>query len=170
MSRVRNFLYYWLLPLLWMLVIFGASADAASAHRSSRIIGPLVHWLFPQMPPGQVEMIVLAVRKCAHFVEYALLAVLLWRALWKPARRDPRPWNWPVARRALLLVTLYAATDEYHQMFVPSRQGAVRDVVLDAFGGLVALWITACVYRWRQRRQFRTPEAQSSQSSNAALN
>jgi len=38
----------------------------------------------------------------------------------------------------------YAASDEFHQTFVPSREGCVRDVMIDTSGalaGLFALWL-----------------------------
>ena len=66
------------------------------------------------------------IRKCAHLTEYAMLALLLWRAVRKPVKNDPRPWIWREARLALLLVVLYAASDEFHQLFVPSRDAAVH--------------------------------------------
>lgn len=153
MSRARNFVNYWLLPLLWILVIYGASGDTESAQHSSRIIGPIVRWLFPALPEARIELVVLVIRKCAHLAEYTLLALLLWRALWKPVRHDPRPWNWTAACRAVLLVALYAASDEFHQTFVPSREGTVGDVVLDTVGAVAGLLMAAAVYHWRHRRQ-----------------
>jgi len=50
----------------------------------------------------------------------------------------------------LLIVTMYAITDELHQSFVPSREGSVWDVLLDTTGGafgLLFLWILG---RWRK--------------------
>jgi len=148
--NVRSFVRYWLPIVIWWALIFAASSDAGSFHRSSRIIGPVVRWLFPQISPAGVDEVVLVVRKCAHLSEYAVLALLHWRALRKPRRRDPRPWSWRQARLALLLVVLYAASDEFHQTFVPSREGCVRDVLIDSCGalaGLLALW---AVGRWRK--------------------
>jgi VanZ family protein len=152
MSRPRNFVTYWLLPLLWMALIFSASADTASAQRSSRIIEPILRWLFPNLAPTELEVILLTIRKSAHFVEYAILAVLLWRALWKPVRHDPRPWSWSTGGLAVLMVALYAASDEIHQLFVPTRQASVWDVLLDTAGAMVGLLVTALIYRWWQRR------------------
>jgi len=89
-------------------------------------------------------LIVLIVRKCAHMTEYAVFALLLWRALRKPMKNDPRPWIWREARLALLMVALYAASDEFHQMFVPERTARVTDVLIDTAGGaasLLALWL-----------------------------
>ena len=102
------------------------------------------------MPDDTLHLIVLLVRKCAHLTEYAVLALLLWRALRKPMKNDPRPWIWREARLALLIVALYAASDEFHQSFVPTRTAQVSDVFIDTAGGaasLLALWI---IGRWRK--------------------
>ncbi len=134
-----------------MVLIFGASSDRMSFQHSSRIIGPLVRWLFPKLSEQTVGDIVFAVRKCAHVTEYAILAMLLWRALRKPVKQDSRPWKGSEARFALFLAALYSASDEFHQTFVPSRQGSVWDVLLDTSGaalGLLFLWLLG---RWRKR-------------------
>src|SRR5262249_10209679 len=141
--KVRSFILYWLPVGLWMGVIYCASSDTMSFQHSSRIIGPLLRWLFPGLSDQAVRSGVMAIRKCAHLTEYAILALLLWRALRKPVRRDPRGWTWPHVWQALLLVVLYAASDEFHQLFVPSRQASVLDVAIDTSGavlGLVFLW------------------------------
>jgi VanZ family protein len=154
-SRLWNFAKYWLPTVLWMLLIYGASSDTISAQRSSRIIGPIVRWLCPRLPAAQVERIVFTVRKTAHFVEYGVLALLLWHALWKPRWRDQRPWNWPVAGFVMLLVGLYAASDEIHQRFVPSRTGSPWDVLLDLSGAVTALLLAAYAYQWLARGRAR---------------
>jgi VanZ family protein len=44
----------------------------------------------------------------------------------------------------LSLVFLYAASDEFHQRFVPTRTPLVSDVLIDTCGGaagLFAVWI-----------------------------
>jgi VanZ family protein len=131
-----------------MVVIFSASGDRASFSHSSRIIGPLVRWLFPQLSDEAIHAIVVSVRKGAHLTEYAVLTLLLWRALRKPRRGDARPWQWSQAGLALGLTALYAASDELHQLFVPSRQGSIWDVLLDTAGGalaLVGLWVVGRV-------------------------
>ncbi|HEU0038309.1 MAG TPA: VanZ family protein [Verrucomicrobiae bacterium] len=151
MSKLRVFLKYWLMIILWFALIFLASSDAKSAGRSSRIIEPIVLWLFPQASPKTLEEVVLGVRKCAHLTEYAVLALLFWRAFRKPDRNDTRPWSWRLAGAALLGVMFYAATDEVHQLFVPGRFGTLPDVLIDMTGGalgLLALWTWG---RWRKR-------------------
>ena len=63
-----------------MAVIFSASADSHSYEHSSRFVEPFLHWLFPQMSQAHVEEIHHLIRKCGHLTEYAILALLLWRA------------------------------------------------------------------------------------------
>ena len=122
-----------------MLLVFSASADAHSYQHSSRYFEPLLRWLFPHMTWVQVEELHHAFRKCCHLTEYAILAWLFWRAIRKPVKNDPRPWLWPEAGLVLAIVFAYAATDELHQVFVPSRTPLVSDVLIDTSGGAAAL-------------------------------
>ncbi|HAM72924.1 MAG TPA: hypothetical protein DCM86_14895 [Verrucomicrobiales bacterium] len=125
-----------------MGVIFAASSDAGSSQHSSRIIGPIVRWLYPQIAQAEMDRVVFGVRKAAHVTEYAILAMLLWRAFRARAgslRPPPHVW-WSAWGTA----AAYAATDEIHQTFVPTRTGQWQDVVIDSTGallGLLALWI-----------------------------
>lgn len=69
----------------------------------------------------------LVLRKLAHFAEYAILGALLARAV--------------AALPAWVLGVLYAVSDEVHQSFVAGREGAVRDVAIDAAGVLVGVLV-----------------------------
>jgi VanZ family protein len=126
-----------------MALIFAASSDRGSYQHSSRLIGPLVHWLFPRLSDEALHTVVVGVRKCAHLTEYAVLALLLWRARRHAVQPRPPTWRWSDAGLVLALVALYAASDEIHQAFVPSREASVGDVLLDTTGAaltLLALW------------------------------
>jgi VanZ family protein len=139
-------------PLVaWLLFISYASSDSFNAGNTSRIIGPLVLWLFPNTSPETLLTIHVVTRKAAHFTEYAILAFLAARAF----RASPRPAlanRWFLA--SLALVVAYALLDEYHQSFVPSRTGSIHDSLIDISGGLAALLLI----RWRdashQRSKF----------------
>ena len=151
MLKLRPFFKYWLPVLIWMALIFSASSDSHSYEHSSRFVEPFLHWLFPQMPEAQVKEFHLVIRKCGHLTEYAVLALLLWRAVRRPVKNDPSPWIWPEAGLALAIVFLYGASDEFHQIFVPTRTAQVSDVFIDTAGGaasLLALWM---IGRWRKR-------------------
>jgi VanZ family protein len=124
-----------------MVIIYSASSDSKSAEHSSRILGPLIHWIAPSLSESSVGRIVFLTRKCAHVTEYAVLALLFWRALRKPKRNDPRPWKWHEATLPVLFVGLYAATDEIHQLFVPNREGKFADVIIDTAGALLGIFL-----------------------------
>jgi VanZ family protein len=144
------FVKYWLPVVVWMSLIFTASSDLGSSQHTSRILAPFLNWLFPHLSGKMVDLIVFAVRKCAHLTEFGVLALLIWRALRKPVKGDSRPWSWVEARLVILLVALYAASDEFHQLFVPSRDAAVRDVMIDTTGAVVSLLLLWAIGRWRR--------------------
>lgn len=151
MVKLRTFAIYWAPVLIWMLVIFSASSDRMSFRHSSRIIAPILHLLFPQIADSTVHAVVFAVRKAAHITEYAILGLLVWRAMLKPNAANPHGWLWSQAGFALLFVVLYATSDEIHQAFVPSRQASVWDVLLDTLGGAFGLLFLWIIGRWRKR-------------------
>jgi VanZ family protein len=132
--------------LLWLVLISLASSDEFSASNTSRIIGPLVLWLFPNTPAETLAAIHFIVRKMAHFTEYAILGVLAARAFRGSSHLTLRQ-HWFLV--ALSLIAIYALLDEFHQSFVPSRTASLADSLLDMSGGVVAL----LVLRWRQARE-----------------
>ncbi len=135
-----------------MAVIFTASSDAESSHHSSIYFEPLMRWLFPQMSQTRIEELHYDFRKGCHMTEFAILAVLAWRAIRQPQRHDQRKWRWDEAGVALAVVFLYASSDELHQVFIPSRTGQISDVVVDVIGGtigLALLWLAGKKFkRW----------------------
>ena len=151
MSRLGSFTRYWLPLALWMALIFTASTDALSSSRTSRIIGPFLRWIYPGVSNLAIYRVQTVVRKGGHVAEYAVLALLVWRTLRRPQRSNPRPWQWSHAGVALLVAVGFAASDEWHQSFVPSRDGRVKDVLWDSAGaaaGLAGLWSLG---RWKKR-------------------
>ena len=134
----------WLPVLLWMGVIFAGSGDVLSSAHTTRILGPLLHWLLPALSDQGLTEVLFAIRKSGHVLEYAVLGALLWRAWDPPARGDSRSWNWAQAGWPLALAALFAISDECHQAFVPTRQASPWDVLLDSCGaalGIVAIRI-----------------------------
>ena len=124
-------------PLIaWLAFISYASSDSFSAENTSRIIGPLVLWLFPNTTLETLATIHFFTRKIAHFTEYAILGFLAARAFRTSARPAIRN-HWFLISAALVVV--YALLDEYHQSFVPSRTASVFDSFIDMTGGFVAL-------------------------------
>lgn len=144
-SAALNVVSRYLPLLLWLAFISFASSDQFSAANTSRIVEPLIRWLFPRTSPHTLATLHFIIRKAAHFTEYAILALLAARAF-RGSRRDALRRRWLVVTLALLVV--YALIDEYHQSFVPSRTASIFDSLIDMTGGLTMLLIL----RLRQRR------------------
>jgi VanZ family protein len=148
---LMRLLYHWLPALLWAGFIFIGSTDLLSGAHTSRFLGPLLHWMFPQLSPEELKAVQLGIRKAGHVTEYSLLTGLLWRALNGATLGRTRPWpHWRAWFTGLLAVS-YAVSDEWHQSFVSSREGSVRDVGIDALGVALALGIIWSVGRFRRR-------------------
>jgi VanZ family protein len=136
-----------------MTVIFFASTSLGSPGHTSRFIFPFLLWLNPHMSKETIQVLHAVIRKCAHVSEYAMLGFLFWRAV----HLDPAFSAVGAARRywlAILFCALYASTDEFHQIFVPSRHPAVLDVMLDTSGAGLGLVLT-----WSIRKLRKAPDA-----------
>jgi len=134
---LKNFLKHWLPVLIWLGVIFLGSTDMLSAEHTSRFLVPFLRWIDPQISFATLNAIQFGIRKLGHLTEYAILAMLLWRALRSGTR-------WQIKVSILFLVAalasaIFAASDEFHQSFVPSRTASPTDVMIDICGALVGL-------------------------------
>jgi len=141
---------FWGPVWVWAGLIFLGSTDLLSAPRTSGLLSAILNWLMPGIEAGTVEWVRTVIRKGGHVTEYAILAILLGRAL-----RVPRPPAGPrddgqVMRWAWLLATAYAVSDEFHQSFHASRQGSALDVLIDSVGALLGLMILMGWRRWRR--------------------
>ena len=144
---------YWGPVVLWMGLIFWGSTDALSASRTSRFLGPFLRWLVPGISAGTEGRVRFVIRKGGHVSEYAVLALLLARAL--RSGTDPgsprahRSWAWGAWGAA----TAYACTDEFHQSFHATRQASLVDVAIDSMGAAVGVLVFAWGLRWLERRR-----------------
>jgi len=119
----------WLAVVLWSALISLFSTRWFTGERTAAVLLPLLTFLFPHASPTELAAIHHAVRKTAHFAEYLVLSVLLYRAL----RGDGR-WRLETAVVAVGLTAAYATLDEAHQLFVPGRTPALRDCLIDVAG------------------------------------
>jgi VanZ family protein len=78
----------------------------------------------------------LLVKKGSHMVGYGLLALAFLRGLGYQRKNH--------ILLVVLLVFLYAASDEFHQSFVPGRNASLVDVGIDLVGAVLALFAS----RW----------------------
>jgi len=128
----------WIALVLWLIVIAIESTAYLSAHNTSRILYPVLHFLFG-VDWERFEVWHFYIRKGGHVFGYGLLSILLFRA-WRetlPVISGAR-WTWRWANIAVLGTALVASLDEWHQSYIPSRTGTVRDVILDTCAGIGA--------------------------------
>jgi len=134
----HNLLKAWIAAVLWLIVIAIESTALLSASNTSRILYPLLHYLFG-LDWEHFHQWHFYIRKGGHVVGYAILSILAFRA-WRetfPARGNPR-WTIRWASIAVLMTVFVASLDEWHQSFIPSRTGRWQDVVLDTCAGIAA--------------------------------
>jgi VanZ family protein len=145
----RGRIYAYAPLILWTAVIFINSSTIGASQNTSRIIRPLLEWLFPAALPATLDIYHGYIRKLAHFTEYGVLGFLAARAFWVSHRNVLRKF-WFVG--AFGLVVLIAAADEYNQSFNSLRTSSGYDVLIDVSGGLFAV---AAFYIFKTRRQNR---------------
>jgi VanZ family protein len=102
---------YWLPVAVWMGIIFFFSSR-------------------PRIPVSESYTISFVIFKTLHLIEYSLLYILLYRAMRNSGSKIQAKFTF----QALLVAILYAVTDEIHQVFVPTREGRLRDVAIDSIG------------------------------------
>jgi len=129
----------WLPVFAWASLIFFFSTDQFSSSHTAPVVETIAFWVFPEISSETVEIIHEVVRKLGHWSEYFILAVLFLRALQNRTSTKSGSWH---ATATLVFVFLYAASDEFHQLFVPSRTASVGDIMIDVFGGICGiLWM-----------------------------
>jgi len=127
----------WLPSAIWLAVIATESTNLGSADHTSRILYPIFHFLF-KMDPERFAVWHAVLRKTGHFVGYFTLSVLLFRSWRATFPRLSTRWCLQWGTLAFLCTVLVAILDEWHQTFLPSRTGTIRDVILDSSAALIA--------------------------------
>ena len=147
---MRTFLKYWLPVFIWLGVIFAGSTDIFSTEQTSRYLVPFLRWLDPQISISTIATIHFALRKLGHLTEYAVLAVLLWRAL--RSARNLRSKMSTLFAGVWVACAIFAASDELHQSFVASRTASLNDVMIDVSGAVAGLVICVMSAVWANRK------------------
>ena len=132
----KNILKVWFAAVLWLVVIAIESTSYLSAENTSRVLYPILHFLLG-LDWKRFLVWHHYIRKGGHFVGYFVLSVLLFRA-WKATLRLPALWALRWSAVAFFMSALVASMDEWHQTYLPSRTGAISDVLLDSSAALTA--------------------------------
>jgi VanZ family protein len=128
------------------------STDTFSAEHTASVFEPLLRWLIPSLSEDQFLSIHYFIRKSAHFSEYFVFCLLLYRGV----SEGRKGWRWSWGFAALFCATGYSALDEIHQAFVLSRTASAYDSLLDSAGAFAAFAVLWLWFRWRQSRESRT--------------
>jgi len=150
----------WLiLAILWMGAIFlfssqsfaesGGLSGSVASFLSGVLVPDFASW-GPSMQAEWLDSINNLVRKAAHFLEFALLGVLVYMVLLNlsAGRRRGRP----VTKLGLGMISFYicavlSALDELHQSFSVGRTPSTGDMLIDCAG--VVLGIIICAHKTR---------------------
>jgi VanZ family protein len=147
MGGLVRWLARWWPTLLWAAVISVFSTHYFTADNTSRIIMPVLHWMFPHASADMLAEMHHYIRKAGHFTEYFILSLLILRAIRDGLHTTKFAWALIIA-----LVAGYASLDEFHQSFVPGRTAAITDVLLDTTGGIAAQLVAALLLLWAHVR------------------
>lgn len=132
------------LTILWMVVIFCFSAENADESSSTsgntiRAVVRIFANLDEEMENQVVEQLQHMVRKMAHFSIYTIGGIILINLVRTYTKKN-KAWLY-----AWGIGTIYAATDELHQYFVPGRSCQITDVILDSAGVVTGILIVVLV-------------------------
>ncbi len=141
-----------ILTICWMIVIFSFSAREASlSSQDSASVGVLLGRIFvpgfeewdQKVQMAFADQVDHPVRKTAHVTEYAVLGIFITGSFF-----DRKKKRWNAICVPWLAGTVYAVTDELHQMFVPGRSCELTDMMIDSCGVLAG--VLAGLLLWRK--------------------
>ncbi len=134
--------------LAWMLGIFIMSAQTGdrSGGMSLGIVEAVLKWIGQWLHLSDnaqinIELLHVLLRKSAHFMAYLILAILVRRLVAVDKFGLYKRQTFAMVAITLMVCTLYAVSDEWHQSFVPGRGPGVVDVLIDSAGALLGMGI-----------------------------
>ena len=150
-----------LLTVAVMVMIFYFSTeDAEKSDRRSGVIADMlvrmIHSDYEQMQPEEQRIVYdeaqLIVRKIAHFSEYTLLGFLIRLCMesWFGSRHNK---SLTLSAIAFSAGTVYACTDEAHQLSTAGRYGTWKDVMVDASGVMTGVLLGTLLIRLTKRNK-----------------
>jgi VanZ family protein len=152
LSIPERIVRYWIPVSLMLTLMYFFSTDVFSGKNTSLVITWVMKFFGEDMNRTELGEANFAIRKFAHFFEYAVLASLLFRAF---KAESPRLWHLSWASYSFAIVVVWSLLDEFHQTFTQSRGGSIYDAMIDSAGGLFALLVIAFYARMKQRKKAR---------------
>ena len=106
-------------------------------------------FLFSSQPGEESSKISndLIIRKLGHFSEYMTLGIISCSYLSNLFIENSKIKDFKkTGILSFLFSVIYALSDEFHQTFVPGRDGNIVDVLIDSSGSLVGVLISSMIY------------------------
>ena len=144
-----RFVKYWLPVGVMLGAMYYFSTDVFSGENTRGIVETVLGWIVGHASQHMIARMNHLVRKSAHFIEYAVLASLLFRAFRADSRFAFRL-RWFIY--SLMIIAAWSLLDELHQTFTRKRGGSIYDSMLDASGGLFALLVIWLLSLRKKRR------------------
>lgn len=150
LSVPERIVRYWIPVGLMLSLMYFFSTDLFSGKNTSFAINWVMKIFGEDLSRSELGQANLAVRKFAHFFEYAVLATLLFRAF---KAESSIPWRLSWAAYSFAIVVVWSLLDEFHQTFTTMRGGSIYDAMIDSAGGLFALLAITLYVKFRQRKK-----------------
>lgn len=134
-AKKSIFLTHWLpfIALLSTIFLLSHQPGDESSITSGRVLRFLHFITGIPMAWMEAHHFPLLVRKVAHMTEYAILYFFTFRVAGLYIQGKKRFWG------SFLFCVLYAASDEFHQQFIPGRVGQPLDVLIDSTGAALCM-------------------------------
>ena len=131
------------LVILLMGIIFSFSSDngTASTKKSDGVIVRCAEFFMRRQLTEKerkefVNILVVPVRKGAHFTVYLILGLLVFSYI-----KEFGIVQYKAILLSIGICFLYACSDEIHQLFVSGRSGKILDVIIDTLGASIGTFI-----------------------------
>ena len=143
MLKIKKILK-WIIVIAVMILIFVLSAQSREeSSRLSRSFSTNILWFMESIT---IENIITPIRKAAHFFIYFVLGISAFFAVGEHTEK--------LLKRVIasgLICLIYAASDEFHQIFVPGRGAMITDVLIDFAGSMFGIGICSVLKRMRDK-------------------
>ena len=133
LRRIANIAFFYYVPLLiWMGLIFYLSS-------------------IPGSPRVYNNPIIYIERKGAHIFEFFVLTILFFRIF----RLHIRKGKTEILGWSVIGASLFAISDEIHQLFTPFRDGKTADLIFDLVGIILAVVVVQYQLKRLKKKQMR---------------
>ena len=147
MKANQHKLLIMLAVVFWMAIIFKLSAQPGEQSNllSTKVTKVIVSFVQLFRPDVNIVSLNYFIRKCAHFLAYLMLEIIVLFAMRRTGLRGRG------CVVTLLICIGYAITDELHQAFVPGRTPKLTDILIDSSGASLGtgLYLLFIEDRWK---------------------